>query len=232
MAKRFGRIKDYADWLKPKLVANALELLSHEIPKFRKQIDFVHLCFTTDPFMYGYDEVEDLTLKIIEKLSNNDIRTNVLTKGIYPKVLDNKETYGRDNAYGISLVSLDEHFRRRFEPFSAPFEDRIDSLKYLRDVGLKTWVSIEPYPTPNLFEQDLSEILDAVSFVDTIVFGKLNYNIKASHCNSSRDFYESCAGTVIDFCRKSDIKYHIKNGTQVQDDKTTTNISNKAIVFS
>jgi len=58
MAKRFGKVKDYKDWIKPKLVANTLELLDQEIPKYKDQIDFVYLCFTTDPFMYGYKEVE------------------------------------------------------------------------------------------------------------------------------------------------------------------------------
>ena len=35
-------------------------------------------------------------------------------------------------------------------------------LKYLHDNDCKTWVSIEPYPTPNFIEQDFDEILKAV----------------------------------------------------------------------
>jgi len=153
MAKRFGRIEDYADWLQPKLVDDALHILDKEIPKFKNKINFVHLCFTTDPFMYGYQEVEELSLKIIERLNKNGIRTSTLTKGICPRVLTDQEVYGYNNTYGISLVSISENFRRRFEPFSAPFDDRINALKYLHDAGLQTWVNIEPYPTPNLFEQ-------------------------------------------------------------------------------
>ena len=45
MARRFGRVKTYKDWLKPKLVSNALELLDKEIPLYKGQIKFVHLCF-------------------------------------------------------------------------------------------------------------------------------------------------------------------------------------------
>ena len=33
MAKRFGRVKDYADWCEPRLVDNALELLANELPR-------------------------------------------------------------------------------------------------------------------------------------------------------------------------------------------------------
>jgi DNA repair photolyase len=221
MAKRFGTIKDYKDWLEPKLVSNALELLDREIPKYISQIDFVHLCFTTDPFMYGYSDVEDLTLRIIKKLNESKIKTTVLTKGIYPRELTAQEIY-HGNTYGITLVSLSEDFKRRFEPFSAPFEDRIEALKYLHEAGLETWASIEPYPTPNLIEQDFSEILNAVSFVDKIVFGKLNYNLKAG--KSSTDFYERCASTLVTFCNENDINYHIKNGTRLKDDRTTTNV--------
>jgi DNA repair photolyase len=213
MAKRFGRVKDYADWIEPKLVENALTILDDEIPKYKKQIDFVHLCFTTDPFMYSYPEVQDLSLGIIKKLNDNEIKTTVLTKGLYPTPLADKSTYGYDNTYGISLVSLSEAFRRRFEPFSAPFEDRIRCVKYLHDSGLKTWVSIEPYPTPNLFEQDISEILNAVEFVDRIIFGKMNYNVKANHFPAASGFYEKCALNVINFCEERGIEYHIKNGT-------------------
>ena len=68
MAKRFGKVKSYAEWIKPKIVKNALELLDKEIPKYKSHIKFVHLCFTTDPFMYQQEEVADMTLKIIEKL--------------------------------------------------------------------------------------------------------------------------------------------------------------------
>src|SRR3989338_3781959 len=57
MAKRFGKVKEDSDWLKPKLVENALDLLDVEIPKYKDQIKFVDLCFMTDPFMYKYPEV-------------------------------------------------------------------------------------------------------------------------------------------------------------------------------
>jgi hypothetical protein len=73
---------------------------------------------------------------------------------------------------------------------------------------------MEPYPTPNFIEQDLSEILDAVSFVDKIIFGRLNYNAKASEFKYAKEFYNSLACSVIKFCKKNRINYHIKSGTQ------------------
>src|SRR3989338_319397 len=150
MKRRCGIIKSYEDWCKPKIVSNALELLKKEIPKYKDKIKYVHLCFSTDPFMYLQDEVRDLTLKIIEKLNTNDIRCTILTKGVFPRELGDGRRFTMDNEYGITLVSIDEKFRKTFEPNSADFSSRIESLRYLSKKGLKTWVSMEPYPTPNL----------------------------------------------------------------------------------
>ena len=66
------------------------------------------------------------------------------------------------------------------EPGAASYRERLNALKALHDAGCKTWVSIEPYPTPNLIEQDLSELLDAVSFTDKIIFGRTNYSKEIS----------------------------------------------------
>ena len=224
MAKRFGKVKNYEEWIKPAIVSNSLELLDKEIPKYKDKIDFVHLSFSTDPFMEGYPEVQKLTLDIIEKLNKAKIKSTVLTKGKYPVVLANKEKYGKDNMYGVTLVSLNEKFRKEFEPHSARFKQRVKSLKCLHDKGLKTWVSMEPYPTPNLVQQDLTKLLKTVSFVDKIIFGKLNYNVKSSNFGENSQFYEDCAKTVVAFCKAKSIEYHIKYGTQNEYNAKTASV--------
>jgi DNA repair photolyase len=215
MKRRCGIVKTYEEWCRPKIVSNALELLDKEIPKYKNKIKYVHLCFSTDPFMYEQEQVCDLSLKIIDKLNRNDIRCTVLTKGVFPSELGNRNGFSNANEYGITLVSLNETFRKEFEPNSAKFKGRIDSLKYLHRKGFKTWVSMEPYPTPNLIKQDLMEILKAVSFVNKIVFGRLNYNVKSSEFKYSKEFYNNLAASIIDFCRRKRINYHIKQGTQI-----------------
>jgi len=214
MKKRCGIVKSYDDWCKPKIVTNALELLDKEIPKYKNKIKYVHLCFSTDPFMYNQEQVCDLSLKIIDKLNLNKIRCTVLTKGIFPKEVVKRNGFSANNEYGITLVSLDEKFKKDFEPNSAPFQSRIRSLEYLHKKGFKTWVSMEPYPTPNLIRQDLIKILDTVSFVDRIIFGRLNYNVKSSEFKYTKEFYNSLALSVIKFCKRHGIDYHIKQGTQ------------------
>ena len=219
LALRYGRVKSSEEWLHPKIVSNAIELLKNEIPRFKKKIDFVHLSFTTDPFMYDalnsklYPHIKKLTLGIIKLLNVNDIKVTTLTKGIYPEELINKEIYHTENEYGITLVSLDPNFQEQYETFSSPYKDRINSLKKLHQAGLKTWVSIEPYPTPNIVKQDLEDIINEINFVDKIIFGKWNYNSKIRAYKDYKNFYSRNVQLVIDYCEKNKLEYHIKEGT-------------------
>ena len=119
-----------------------------------------------------------------------------------------------DTVFWVYLcVSLNEDFRQRFEPNTAKYEDRIASLRALHDAGFYTWVSIEPYPTPNLIEQSLEDILKSVCFVDKIIFGRTNYSKEVSSHKGHKNFYNEAAQKVIDFCDDHGIAYHIKDGT-------------------
>jgi len=210
MKKRFGKIKTYEDWIKPAIVENTLELLDMEIPKFKDKITTLHLCFTTDPFMYGYDVIKALSLAVIQKFNDAGIKCSILTKGLLP--IELKE-YSKDNEYGITLVSLNEDYRKRIEPGAAPYKQRLSSLRALHDAGFKTWVSIEPYPTPNIIEQNLDDILEAISFTDKIIFGRTNYNKEISAFKHHKEFYNEQANIVIEFCISKNMDYHIKDGT-------------------
>ena len=217
MAKMFGRAKNIDEWMNPKLVSNAIELLDKEIPKFKKKIESVHLCFTTDPFMYGYQEIIDTSFDIINILNDNELPCTALTKGVLPKELANTR---KINSYGITLISLNEEFRKDYEPNSAPYKERISSLKYLHTKGFDTWVSIEPYPTPNIIEQDFDKILEQLSFVDKIIFGRLNYNKNVTQYKGFQEYYNDLTYKTIDFCNKYNINYHIKDGTFVEQKAT------------
>ncbi len=210
MAKRFGKVKTYDDWVNPCIVGNTLELLEKELPKYKNDIKNVHLCFTTDPFMYEYDDIKEMSLNVIDLINKYDIPCHILTKGILP---DELMLTSKKNMFGITLVSLDEKFRKKYEPGSSKYEERIGALKRLHNAGFKTWVSIEPYPTPNIIEQDLLKILNEISFVDKIIFGRLHYNKLVSEYDNNKYFYNSMAKKVIKFCKDNNIQYHIKEKT-------------------
>jgi DNA repair photolyase len=209
LARHHGRVKQYAAWCRPKLVANALDLLDRELPRLRGRIDRVHLCLTTDPFMLGFPEVADLSLRIMRRLNAAGLDCSVLTKGIYPRELAEDRAYSRNNLYGISLVSLDEVFRQRWEPQAAPYADRIEALRRLHDHGCLTRAHLEPYPTPNILPQDLPALLEQVAFVDQLYFSGWNYNPLVRRYPTYQEFYEEQEGVVRAFCARNKISYEV-----------------------
>jgi DNA repair photolyase len=207
MAKGYGRARSYADWTSPKLVGNAAELLAKELGRFKEKPDFVHLCLTTDPFMHGQAEIRELSLRLIGMINAEGIAVSVLTKGALPAGLADRSRFPADNVYGISLVSLSEDFRRRWEPGAAPFAERIAALRALSEAGRATLVHMEPYPTPNVMEQDLDEILDAVAFADSLYFGGWNYSPLTRAFPDREGFYEECARKARSFCGERGIEF-------------------------
>ena len=66
---------------------------------------------------------------------------------------------------------------------------------------------------PNIIEQNLAEILDSVSFVDKIIFGRMHYNKEVTAYKEHKKFFNDSAQQVIEFCNDNNIDYHIKKGT-------------------
>jgi len=212
MAKQYGRVLSYDEWCAPKLVANSLDLLDKELPKFRKKADAcsgtedfrIHLSLSTDPFMVGYPEVQTMSIRIAERINSFSMTCDILTKGVLPEELSGS-TFSRNNQYGISIVSLDENFRQIWEPGASPYKDRIKALRYLHDKGFYVYAHIEPYPTPNIFEQDFSELLESLSFVNSIYFGGWNYNSTSEKYPDRVQFYAEKTELLKNFCSKNKI---------------------------
>lgn len=219
MAKRFGQVKSYNEWCGPKLVSNTIDILAKEIPKLKHKIKNVQLCFTTDPFQYGYPEIAQTSILAICRLNDAGIKCSTLTKGITPDMLSyhsivEAEKRGLKNEYGITLVSLDHKFWKRYEPGTADPGARVLALENLHRKGCKTWVSIEPFPTPNIVPEDLLALLKTVSFTDKIIFGRWNYNSLTGKFKDHKAFYNSCVQTVRKFCEENEIECIIKQGTE------------------
>jgi len=126
-----------------------------------------------------------------------------------PKALADRARFPVENTHGISLVSLDEGFRRMWEPGAAPYAERIAALRHLHEAGRRTLVHIEPYPTPNIIEQDLRALLEAVAFVDHIFFSRWNYNCRVSDYPGAAVFYQEQAAIVRKFCEMHGIEYEV-----------------------
>ncbi len=114
--------------------------------------------------------------------------------------------FDRRNTLGISLVSLDEGFRERFEPGAEPYRERIAALARLHAAGCRTLVHVEPYPTPNIVAQELGPLLEAVAFVDELYFGGWNYSALPGESGQRQRFYREQARSVRDFCHRHRIR--------------------------
>lgn len=204
MKQRFGKVATYEEWCHPRLVANALQLAQKELPRLRGRARSVHLSFATDAFMYQHPEVIELTIQLMRLINSYDIPVHTLTKGVIPE-----EALGLSNRnqFGITLVSIDEQFRVRYEPGAAPYPERIAGLRRAHDLGFHCFVNMEPYPTPNIWQQDVLRVLEAIDFVDEIRLGQLNYNDVVKEYPGWRAFYRQQGVRARDWCATQGIQY-------------------------
>jgi len=162
----------------------------------------VFLSFLTDPFL---PECGDESEKLIEALIRSRIHVATLSK------LSTSVHHGVRQ--GMTIVSLDEKFHKKWEPFTCPVEGRLVILKTCKkEFGDYVWISMEPYPPSAIYKQDFDSLLEELNFVDLIVFGKWNYD-KRANTEEARQEYKNYIGILEDFCRSNYIRYHVKSDT-------------------
>jgi DNA repair photolyase len=115
---------------------------------------------------------------------------------------------------GMSIVSLDEAFRKQYEPNTLPFKSRIKLLHSASLANDYTWVSMEPYPTSAIWKQPIEPLLEELkaSEVNLIVFGKWNYDKRASTEQAKQEYTDNI-DILTDFCKSNNIRLHVKSET-------------------
>jgi DNA repair photolyase len=142
------------------------------------------LSFTTDPYQ-PLDVREQLTRKAIQILHRHNLKVSILTKGGKRSERDFDLLSARPelSEYGNTLVFTDEKYRMEIEKGAARTNERIESIKKAHDLGIFTYVSLEPVWIP---EQSLELIDLTKDFVDLYKIGKLNYDPQQNNVNWSR----------------------------------------------
>ncbi len=80
-------------------------------------------------------------LHIIEEYlkAYSTVLKNLKVKKIYVDGLPIElKNYSLENEYGITLISLDESFRQKYEPGTSKYNERISALKALHEAGCYT----------------------------------------------------------------------------------------------
>lgn len=187
----------------------ALSRLEHDARILEREgiTEPVFLSFTTDPYQ-PIEEKEKITRSAIEILLAHNLGVNILTKGGSRSARDFELlASNKDCKYGTTLVFSEDELSRKYEPGAAPTSERIAALKIAHEMGIKTWVSLEPVYFP---PQTYQLINMTHEFVDEYKVGKLNYKPEADNVNW-RDFAEQVV-KILKFYNKT---YYIKHDLRV-----------------
>lgn len=128
--------------------------------------------FLSDPYQAIEAEchLTRMALRIVEKYELNN---QILTKGAYNLISADFELMKRAKTeLGITLCFSNDQTRKKWEPNASSVEDRFKTLKEAHDLGISTWVSLEPVIIP---EEALEVIKKAHTYVDFWKVGKLNH---------------------------------------------------------
>lgn len=204
-APRVLHMKNQEFFNKPKPRKNVIELFKLDCEQLAKQNETrpILLCFTCDAYQ-NINEMYNITRKAIRILVDNDLKFKILTKGGKRSTVDFDIIAEKPHLceYGTTLVFNDRK-SSEIERFAAPTSKRIQALKEAHELGLKTWVSLEPV-------WDCKETLNIIektsSFVDVFKIGKLNYDPHAKTIDWIK-FRED----VIKVCERLGAEYVLKN---------------------
>lgn len=114
-----------------------------------------------------------LTRECIRQLSEHNISFSVLTKSsLVLRDLDIIKDAGKNVSIGISLSTLDDSIRRKFEPGASSVQQRLKTLEELYKNNISTYVFIGPILP---YITDVTALIEATSpFVDAVWAESLN----------------------------------------------------------
>ena len=198
------------EFCKPRIRSDALFKFEKDAETLERlgETRQILLSFTTDPYQ-PLDVKEGLTRKAIQILHNHNLRVSVLTKGGKRSERDFDLLAKRPelSEYGVTLVFTERKYQKEIEKGAASTEERIASLKRAHDLGIFTYVSLEPVWIP---EQSLELIDQTKDFVDFYKVGKLNYDPQQKNVDWSK--FKRDVIKKLDGYGK---KYYIKKSLQI-----------------
>jgi DNA repair photolyase len=130
----------------------------------------IHLNFIGDPYVPEDNNITSIILDIFELYGK---KIQILTKGGMKAERDFKQMKRCGWKFGVSCVWSNEQTRQQFEPNTACLYERALSLQKAHEMGIYTWVSLEPVIDPR---QAVNVIEYLNPWVDHWKIGKINYD--------------------------------------------------------
>lgn len=165
----------------------------------------IFLGFSSDAFPVGEDITA--TIDMIKLLKEFGCKVMVCTKG---RLTDSvKEALALVDSAGIT-ITCGEEMAAKYETNAAKVSDRMELLRYAKELGKETWISFEPVLEENFIYDVLTS--DFMKYVDVAKFGKLNHMELSDLTGDSSDYidWRVYAKNITEICEKRDIKYIVK----------------------
>lgn len=165
--------------------------------------DPIFLCFMCD--LYPPNEViRSITRDCLKIITGSGNAVNILTKGGSRAIHDFDLLAGdARNTVGATLTFVDDALSQEWEPRAAVFDDRLHMLAVAKDMGIKTWASIEPVIVP---DESLDAIYYSAPYVDVFKVWKWNHDARAKEIDW-REFYFN-AKSMLDRLGKAHVFKH------------------------
>lgn len=163
------------------------------------------LCFTCDPYPALIDTMP--TREIIQAIKEAGAHVQILTKG-GDRARRDFDLLDAEDSFGITLTGYDE-------PLSAEPCLRVETLRDVAKLGVKTWVSFEPVLDSVDVLRDI-ELIPRYAGSDTLLkIGKLN------HYKSETD-WKAFGLEAEKICKKWGWNYYIKEDLRAEMESEAT----------
>jgi len=167
----------------------------------------VLFCFLSDPYQPLESELH-LTRRGISVAARHGIKVDILTKGDGALIeQDLPLMLASQTHLGITLSFINDASRREWEPMASTVQSRLNILRKAHEMGIYTWVSMEPVIIP---QEALEVIRQAHSYVDFWKVGKLNHNKEVEHSINWPQFRDNVTALLDSFCSKYYIKEDLR----------------------
>lgn len=163
----------------------------------------VLFCFLSDPYQPLENELH-LTRQGIAIAAQHGIKVDILTKGDATLIEQDLPLMQQAGTHlGITLSFSKDASRREWEPMASTVQARLRILRKAHEMGIYTWVSMEPVIIP---QEALEVIQKAHDCVDFWKVGKLNHNKKVEQSVNWPQFRDQAVALLESYS----CKYYIK----------------------
>ena len=191
--------KNLAEWsASPQPRKDILKKIEADAKKIAGDKRTILLCYTSDP--YQSPEAAALTREALLILEKYDLTATVLTKAGHGAIQDFDILKRNNWEFGTTICCTSDTLRRQWEPNAATLLLRYEAVIRANQLGIKTWVSLEPVYN---VEQALRLIRSMNYYVDFWKVGKMN------HRDLDIDWVKFRTD-VIELLEKLGAKYYIK----------------------